>query len=97
MNTKQLQFKHWTGEIKLAQYNNGRTALQLMDVDTGELILVATVNFPDVHLEPNQVIIKNYSENEGITDVLMEGGIIGPPLNKILSGFVTVNIHELLI
>ena len=97
MDSRQVQFKRWLCDVKLAQYSNNRPALQLVDAKNGDLVAVATVNFPDIHLEPNQVIIKNYSENEGIAEALMKSNIIGPPLTKILSGFVTVNIHELLI
>jgi hypothetical protein len=91
-----VKFKQWDCSIERGTYSNGRVALQLNDLEDGMPIATATVNMPDVPLEPNEVIIKNYSENSGISKTLMEAGLIGPPLRKVLSGFVTVEVHQLI-
>lgn len=58
--------------------------------DYGEC--VATVNLAEVDLAPNEVIVKNYSENEGILDALLEGGIVDPPSRFVRLPYVEVPI-----
>jgi hypothetical protein len=43
----------------------------LTDKETSEDVLIASVNLPDWGLRPNEIAIKNYSENEGVLDVLI--------------------------
>lgn len=71
-----VKFHDWDCKVVFGKYPNGRTAIQLFDSSTNEPIATATVNIPDAKIEPNQVIIKDYSENEGIYDCLKEAGII---------------------
>jgi hypothetical protein len=40
--------------------------------------MTATVNVPDEHIEPDEVIIKNYSENEGCLPFLITNGVVSP-------------------
>ena len=57
-----------------SQYENGRTAIRL--TQDGMPYAMATINDPDIWLEKGQVLIKNYSENEGIVDALVEARIV---------------------
>lgn len=50
----------------------------------------ATVNIGG--LRDNEVAIKNYSENEGLLDVLIGLGVIEPPHRQVQSGFVLIDI-----
>jgi hypothetical protein len=59
-----------------------RASLTLEDPDTGEDIAVATVNLPEEFLNPGETIIKTYSENEGILEVLISAHIISVPLRR---------------
>jgi len=80
------------------QYNNGRLAIELTCNDEGyeERWTVATINIPEIKLGENQVIIKNYSENEGVLDALIEAGIVSKPINFVqISGFVHAPVCEL--
>lgn len=97
MNSKQVKFKNWVCNIYLSKYSNDRPALQLNDAEDGMPIAVATVNLPDVSLEPDEVLIKGWSENEGMDKVLIEARIIGPELRKEPTGFVYATVHKLLI
>ena len=56
-----------------------RIALILEDVNDGEQVAVATTNIPEVPLKEKEVLIKNYSENEGILDTLVMAHIISVP------------------
>ena len=76
--------------------NNGRTALQLFDLTDGAPVATATVNIPDVELGENEVLIKNYSENEGMLEALEKGGIVSRTGESISNGFVTIPIAKLL-
>jgi len=75
----------YTGAIFKTQYGNGRTALEMVGTKgefKGESILVASVNIPEEKIEKDEVIIKNYSENEGILDVLINAKIISKPIRS---------------
>lgn len=58
--------------------NNNRISLQLMELETGEPYMTASVNMPDIYLSDDMICIKNYSENEGILDVLINSHIVLP-------------------
>lgn len=58
--------------------NNNRISLQLMELETGEPYMTASVNMPDIYLSDDMICIKNYSENEGILDVLINANILLP-------------------
>lgn len=75
---------------------NNRLALELLEKD-GMPYAVATVNVPDVELEADEVIIKNYSENEGILEMLEKEGIVKQTGKSVRTGWVTVPICKLLI
>jgi len=61
-------------DVVFSQYANGRTAIRLT-VD-GMTYGMATINDPDMWLGKIQVLIKNYSENEGMADALVAAGIV---------------------
>lgn len=53
------------------KYGNNRDALEII-CDDGEPLMTATTNLVDLPCEPGHAYIKNYSENEGILDCLVE-------------------------
>ena len=72
----QVKFKQWTCNVNFAKYVNGRPAIMLSDIEDGSPVAKATINIPEIELDNNEVIIKDYSENEGVLDVLLNAGII---------------------
>lgn len=74
--------------IQLHKYENNRTAIQLIDAVDGEPYATASVNVPDVLLLDNEVLVKDYSENEGMLDFLTKHNIVTPTQNGVQSGFV---------
>ena len=74
--------------ISLGKYENGRTAIQLNDAIDGHPYAVATVNMPNVLLADNEVLIKDYSENQGVLDFLIKYNVVTPTPNGVQSGFV---------
>jgi hypothetical protein len=77
---------------------NDRISLTLTDInDSANDIVTATVNIPNEPLEFNEVFIKNWSENSGVTEALQRSGVIGRVLDTVDLGFVFATKHELLI
>ena len=74
---------------------NNRVALELIAGD-GEPFMIATVNtnesIPDGH-----VTIKNYAENEGLLQVLIDNRIVERPAFKVATGYVQIDVCKLLI
>lgn len=98
MKTQIVQFREWPCLLWYTAYaNNQRTCIWLVDADTGEMILAATVNIPDWHLPENYVLIKDYSENHGILAVLEEAGIVNGTGRMVPSGWVEAHECRLLL
>lgn len=69
----------------------GVVALQLVNKEDGTTFRVASVNLPGhvVQLDNDrQTFIKNYSENEGILDALVEAGIVADTGKRVSSEHV---------
>jgi hypothetical protein len=79
-------------EIHKESYRNGRIALVIGDGD-----MVASVNMTDAFCPEDHTYIKDYSENEGIKQALIDAGVIGPAIKYVCSSFVTVTLHKVLI
>jgi hypothetical protein len=80
--------------LSWGKYGNGRKALEIIDSEDGFPVMVATVNIPEVPLTENEVIIKNYSENEGVLEFLQENGIVGPVKREVGTGFVSFPVVD---
>ena len=86
------------------KYLNGQHCLELFD-EMGMPFMKATAAIEDFKAEPylqflnneNTVFIKNYSENQGILDALVDAGIVKDTGLTMSSGFTKLNICELLI
>lgn len=78
--------------ISMSKYTNGRKALMLVDASDGCPYATATVNLPDVLLEDNEILVKDYSENEGILNFLTENNIVVPTDKGVQSGHVWIPV-----
>lgn len=78
--------------IKLGKYANNRTSINLIDVNDNQPYAVATTNLPDVLLLDNEVLVKDYSENEGVLEFLTTNNIVVPTDKWVTSGFVDVQV-----
>lgn len=73
------------------EYQSGGIALQLYCEDGEgfyEPYCMASVCIPGA-LSNNEIAIKNYSENAGILDILIENGVVNEPHRYVSSGFVS--------
>lgn len=92
-----VKFKDWDCVVQWSiYYENNNIAIQLVDENTKELVAVATTNtgfkddFPEVQ-------IKDYSENEGMWQALVDAGVIKDKIvNTITTEYVEVKVAELM-
>lgn len=82
---------------QLFQYLDGRVGIDLIEVKTGEPYLCATTNIMDAKLEEGFVFIKDYSENEGILNLLIKENVVEKPLRYVKTGMVEIPVCKLLI
>lgn len=94
-----LKFLQWNCKIVFGQYGNRRIAISLVsDDELEEPIATASVNLVDEILDKNQVAIKDYSENEGMLDVMIAAGVVSKPIRFTGSGWISnIPICELLV
>lgn len=87
------------GEYELSlgfgKYANGQTRIQLFDKEDGLPYATATVAIEDGLLKEGEVAIKDYSENEGVLDSLVEAGIVDHPHAFIQSSYVKIPVCKL--
>ena len=83
--------------VVTGHYGNGRPAIQLDNARNGEPFMVPSVNVVDADLKTGEIAIKNYAENEGILDVLVNAGIVSKPKYTVESGYVEIPVCDLLI
>ncbi len=84
INLGTVQFHAWRCNAMLDHYLNGQTAIRLLNCEDGSPIACATVNVPTYKLGAQEVIIKDWFENEGMLDALLKAGIV-KDLNKRVS------------
>ena len=93
-----VKFKEWDCVLQFAKYrDNDRTALCLIVAEINELIATCTINIPGEPLGDDQVIIKDYSENEGMLKALTDANVVGPPIRFVYSGYITAPVCTLLV
>jgi hypothetical protein len=91
-----IKHKEWDCELVFGAYGNGNIAIQLMDIEDGQPVAVATVNPDDMIVPMPWVCIKTWAENEGIVETLIKNGVVNEPIeDKIQMGYVTAYIMEL--
>lgn len=83
-------------EVCFSRYVHGGIAIRLVSLTHGPWLMV-TMFIPGKVVPMNCVAIKNYAENQGIVDRLIENGVIEPePITEYLTpSNVMVPIHRL--
>lgn len=77
--------------LQIGRYADGEIALALVN-EWGELLTKATVCLAGSGRYPQlgNVFVKNYAENAGVLEALIEAGVIGPPVAELKTGYVSV-------
>ena len=95
---KKVKYKGWNCNLNKSFYHHGeRIALYLIDADDGEPVSTCTVNIPDEPLGEGEVLIKDYSENEGMVDFLVQEGVVERTGREVRSGYISIPVCKLLI
>ncbi|MFB2895187.1 hypothetical protein ACE1CI_19945 [Aerosakkonemataceae cyanobacterium BLCC-F50] len=90
-----LNFIGYKCQVKVSHYAHGLTpCLSLVDAE-GMPVATATVNVPNLQLPPDYVVIKNYSENEGILEALIAAEIVKPTGKTVPVGHCVGQICQL--
>ncbi len=89
-----VRFQDWRCTARLQKYADGRPAIALV-ADDGSPVATATVNVPDIQLDPDEVVIKDWSENQGMLEALIDAGIVHPPHRSVPFGFVVGHVCKL--
>lgn len=84
-------------DVQLGYYANGRVVIQLIDPLDNCCNAIATVNVPQVFIPNGYVLVKNYSENEGLLEDLIAGGIVGLPIGAVPCGHAQAYVCKLLV
>jgi hypothetical protein len=94
-----IKHKSPFGEYELTshigKYANGQTRIQLYDTIDGMPYATATTAVENGLLKEGEVAIKDWSENAGILDSLINADIVEEPHAFIQSGYVKVPICKL--
>ena len=83
--------------LSFGKYRNGRTSIELLDARDHEPVMVATVNIDNALLHGDEIIIKDYSENEGVLDFLVRNEIVSHPKHWVATGWVACPVVDLLV
>ena len=83
--------------LQFGTYPNKSVSIQLITANTHEPWMVATVSLHERIPEPGHVLIKNWSENQGILEALILSGYIEDSGYSLLTGYVRANVCKLLI
>jgi hypothetical protein len=94
-DTVKVQFGEWACDLVPERYENGRIRLRLRDSDDGESVATATINVPEEPLAKDEVIVKDYSENEGMLDALVRAGVVEPTGRVCVSGLTQSPVCKL--
>ncbi|MBZ9714453.1 hypothetical protein [Deinococcus multiflagellatus] len=78
-------------DIKIKRYASGDLAI-LLEAQ-GEPWAVASMSLPG--LAPDEVAIKDYSENEGMLSDLLAAGVVEQPHRHLAAGFVQAPVCRL--
>jgi predicted P-loop ATPase len=73
---KKVKFNDQECDVLISRYQDTNIAIQLYA--NGFPYAMASTNDPELELESDQVLIKDYSENKGMVKALQEAGIVQP-------------------
>jgi len=98
MKIKHTHARYIQGEsvVRFHKYGNGRAVIQLVDPEDGCPNCTATVNVPEVDVPDGYVLIKDWSENDGVMGDLIDAGIIDYPEGVVPCGFVEAHLCKVL-
>jgi len=95
IESTQFKFLGETVQFEIGQYQNGRTALQVIST-SGEPYGVLSVNLPDVAIPDGCIAVKNWSENEPLAESAYNTGLFKNTGVRAQTGFCAAPIWQVL-
>ena len=85
--------------IQISYVHSDTTALLLLDAADDSLVITASINVAGVSetLPEDQLVLKTYSEGEGLLEALEEAGVVEDTGKRVATVFVTAPIVRLLL
>jgi hypothetical protein len=90
-----FEYKGVKLEIWQGRYDNGHTALFLVDPINMTQLAALTVNIPDFDFPTDELAIKAWSENEEIADICFQTGIFEDTAKRAENDEVTVEFWKI--
>ena len=81
-----------TCALQWGAYAEGRLALRLVDAGTKEPLAIASLNVPAIPLDADELILKDYSENAGLLEALLNAGLVTLTSRAVRIGQITAPI-----
>jgi uncharacterized protein YhdP len=91
----EVTFLGYRCSVIIGQYEDERISIQLEDKKDGIPVATASVNLIDVPMKEDEVAIKDYSENAGMLEILVNADIISMPFKYADNGFVQIPICKI--
>jgi hypothetical protein len=91
-----VRYKERDCIVDISLYGNKRPAI-LLTTDAGEAVAKASVNITCFKPADDEVLIKDYDENEGILRCLIDAGVVTPTGRQLWTGNVKLHICKLLL
>jgi hypothetical protein len=82
-----MNFKGFNCYLKIGKYHNKNIKLDLIDIVDNQKITTCTFNFLTIKLKSNEILIKDYSENKGMLQFLIDNKIISDPIKYVHDKF----------
>jgi hypothetical protein len=95
MINNKVEFCGFTCSVEISMYPSGNISVTLNDVEDGCPVATATINTNVELPSKRHIVIKNYSENEGILEALEEAGIVRRTGGFVAAGFGQCPVVEL--
>lgn len=93
---RNLKYRNWTADVHFAHYGNGRTAIQLASPTDGPIATASVNVVASDECGEHEVYVKDYSENEGMAQWLIDNGVIEKTvLGSVPSGYVVISRYRL--
>lgn len=87
-----MKWHGWDCILQKGRYIDNSIGILLFDAHDGEPVSKATVTMQGANLREDQIIVKDYSENEGMLDALTEIGLVTGVERWIETGWVRVPV-----
>jgi hypothetical protein len=96
--TKEKIYHYQTRKCHLRrhEYQNGRPALQLVEARGGHPFATLTTNLPNAPCPPGHTFVKDWSENEGALQFLVDNGLVEDTGSRVQAGFTQAPLVKLL-